>query len=676
MTSKADSTGHLCDSAVSARVYLSSRAWARSLLWLSASLFCVDVSGCFNRCEARDPLQGEGVWVPLMGEVGRRPLLYLSIGGDGALYASGAGRVWSSPSLTRPELTSKAGQQNQQSVDFASERWRERGRYAPTLTWDEAEGISASGPFSPALLSEVERQIGESLESMLEGQGDEDWLTEDAVATLIDSFEDEALPPLDSPYRVNGAYPQTEGVWLTTGAGVWATTQSGVVPAPQSPQPALSITQAGSELWVSTFEGIFRTAHYLSDLQSVPDDRSLAWRQVSDLGNATLVRYQDQVYAFKDERLRLIQEGKDLQDASIPSGTQKLAVERYVSTKGDSQAQQERLWAFTQEGLWYEAAQERGQLAWRRCVGIKQPLAIIRPTSIGVLLVSPQGITRVSSDCQRVYHYRAPISESVMLTDAAWWNGKLYVATSGGLFSWEPMLDSAHSMVSLRYLKRDLALFPKLFPIYRAALKEQELDPRSGGYGARPVLSALVPQLRFRYITTPSRDDQLPTFNVGSRQLTLLQPTHNFDVFLEWRISLDFLTTLIDPERTSAYSETQSQLETMSGDPLSSSELEAEAGLFEEWTEDTFTSQAQRLALTTLALERRQMHRDRHQLRTYISRLHRERVSLTYRRWLSDDPVTSVQSQERVLRLQEIDALLDATTGYRLKIQRTMMPPL
>ena len=134
--------------------------------------------------------------------------------------------------------------------------------------------------------------------------------------------------------------------------------------------------------------------------------------------------------------------------------------------------------------------------------------------------------------------------------------------------------------------------------------------------------------------------------------------------------------SLIDPERTSAYSETQSQLEALSGDPLSTSELETEVGVFEEWTEDTFTSQAQRLALTTLALERRQKHRDRHQLRTYVSRLHRERVNLTYRRWLSADSVTSIQSQKRVLRLQEIDALLDAVTGYRLKIQRTMTPPL
>ena len=147
-------------------------------------------------------------------------------------------------------------------------------------------------------------------------------------------------------------------------------------------------------------------------------------------------------------------------------------------------------------------------------------------------------------------------------------------------------------------------------------------------------------------------------------------------MFLEWRVSLDFLTTLIDPERTSAYAESQSQLEAISGDPLSAQELEAEAGLFEEWTEDTMTSQVQRLALTTLALERRQKHRDRRQLRTYISRLHRERIGLTYKRWLSQDSDQSLKSQERALRLKEIDALLDAATGYRLKIQRTMAPAL
>jgi hypothetical protein len=607
-----------------------------------------------------------------MGEVGRRPLIYLAIGGDDALYAAGAGRVWTSSSLTTHAIEKTTTKTGIQVAEDDPDSWTERGRYAPTLTWDEAEGISASGPFSPNLLSEVERQIGEALESMLEGQGDEDWLTEDAVSTLIESFEDETLPPLDSPYRVNGAHPHTEGVWLTTGSGIWATTKRGIIPVPQSPDAAVSITQIGTELWVSTLDGIFRTAHYLRDLQTTQRTSSIVWRQVNELGNATLIRYQDQLYAFKDERLLLIKEGAEPKEVITPSGTQKLAVES-TQTKGK---EPERLWAFTQEGLWYGVPQASHQIAWKRCVGLRLPLATLRPTPIGVLLVSPQAVTRVSSDCQRVYHYRSPISESVMLNDAAWWNGKLYVATSGGLFSWEPMLDSVHSMVSLRYLKRDLALFPKLFPIYLAALREQELDPRSGGYGARPVLSALVPQLRVRYITAPSRDDQLPTFNVGSRQLTLLQPTDSFDVFLEWRISLDFLTTFIDPERTSAYSETQSQLEALSGDPLSTNGLETETGLFEEWTEDTFTSQAQRLALTTLALERRQKHRDRHQLRTYVSRLHRERVNLTYRRWLSTDSVTSIQSQKRVLRLQEIDALLDAMTGYRLKIQRTMTPPL
>ena len=42
------------------------------------------------------------------------------------------------------------------------------GRHAPALAWDESIGINATGPFSPALLSEVERQVGESLEAALE----------------------------------------------------------------------------------------------------------------------------------------------------------------------------------------------------------------------------------------------------------------------------------------------------------------------------------------------------------------------------------------------------------------------------------------------------------------------------------------------------------------------------
>lgn len=635
-----------------------------------------------SQAQTPDRAVGEGVWVPLMGEVGRRPILNLAIGGDGLLYATGAGRVWSAPappSTAQPKLAEGA----------LTTQWVERGRYAPTLDWDESEGISASGPFDSALLSEVERQVSVVLESMLEGQGDEDWLSEDAVATLIESFEDEALPALDSPYRVNGAYPQLEGIWLTSGAGVWATTRGGVLPIPSSPAPALSIIQVGAELWVSTLSGVFRTAHYLKDLQAMRqgdpredlEPRGVSWVQVSDLTNSVITRFGERIYALKDERLFEVREGRDLSEVISPSGIQKIALERLknlTSTKdGEPSDQAERLWSLTREGLWYnDPRAPQGELAWKRCLGINRPLALIRPTALGILLVTPQSITRVSSDCQRVYEYRAPISESVMLNDAAWWNGKLYIATSGGVFSWEPMLEGSHAQVALRYLKRDLALFPKFFQVYQAALLEHELDPRSGGYGARPVLSALMPQLRARYISAPSRDDQVPSFNTGSRQLNLLQPTNNFEVFLEWRISLDFLTTLIDPERTSAYAESQSQIDAISDDPLSAQELETEAGLFEEWTEDTMTSQAQRLALTTLALERRQKHRDRRQLRTYISRLHRERVGLTYKRWLSEDPEASLKSQERALRLKEIDALLDAATGYRIKIQRTMTPSL
>ena len=137
-----------------------------------------------------------------------------------------------------------------------------------------------------------------------------------------------------------------------------------------------------------------------------------------------------------------------------------------------------------------------------------------------------------------------------------------------------------------------------------------------------------------------------------------------------------FLSALVDPERGSAYFETQNQVDNLIQDPLASSELESDVGMLDDMTNDMFTSQVQRLAMTTLALERRQKHRDRAQLRSQLARLHRERIKLTYRRWLQVDLNNEQRLSESKLKLQEIDAHLDAMSGYRLQIQDKMMPSL
>lgn len=604
----------------------------------------------------------QGLWVPLEGMVGQRALSHVTEGGDGHLFAIGSGIIWRSGSQKSGSLQSQ---------------WTQVGRYAPTLSWDEAIGVNASGPFKESLLSEVERQVGESIEAALEGQGDEDWISEDSALSLIESFEEEVSPAVDSPYRVNGVFPQQRGVWLATGSGLWSTQQDGAVhPLSNSPAPVMSVTQLGQELWVSTGERIEKTEQYLSFVSRSNEQTSsesvLKWRVHSQSTTMQLINYMGIGYSFVNGALIELTNSGSKPPRSLPQGTYSLAVQMAINEPQSVL----RLWALTNEGVWFTESLPDESFKWQRCFSINEPMTHLKVNQDQVLIISPQRILKISSDCQKAFIHQTPLGEGVIFTDASWWKSKLYATTSGGLFVWEYEGNLSISKIALKYLKRDLELFPRFYEVYQAALREQSLEPRMNGYGMRPVLSALMPQLTMRYMTRPSRIDNLPTFSIGSRQLTLSQPAPEYTLFLEWKISLDFLSMLVDPERGSVYFEAQNQIETLIEDPLASADLESELGLFEDWTDDTFTSQAQRLAMTTLALERRQKHRDRAQLRSRLARLHRERIKLTYQRWLKSDPDDDVHQSQSMLRLQELDAHLDAITGYRLQIQHKMTPSL
>jgi hypothetical protein len=217
--------------------------------------------------------------------------------------------------------------------------------------------------------------------------------------------------------------------------------------------------------------------------------------------------------------------------------------------------------------------------------------------------------------------------------------------------------------------------------LYSLALKRNQLDPKSQSYGKRPILSALMPNVTLSYQTHPLRQDQRPinlsqligsTNRIGNRQLTLMQPVPEWRVFMEWTLSFDFLSRLFDPRQGSAYSEVQMLMDQNQDAPNSNPSLETSFGPIESWTDDTYTNQAQRLAQTMIALERRQIHRDREALRGRIGALYRERVQLTYKQWLDQEKLTQVEHQKLMLRLEEIDALLDAFTGYQFEIQNTM----
>ena len=127
------------------------------------------LSAQFQNTMAQTLPRPQGLWVPLEGAVGQRALSHVTQGGDGYLYAIGSGTIWRNRNPNNESVLSS---------------WTQIGRYAPTLSWDESIGVNASGPFRESLLSDVERQVGESIEAALEGQGDEDWISEDSDITF------------------------------------------------------------------------------------------------------------------------------------------------------------------------------------------------------------------------------------------------------------------------------------------------------------------------------------------------------------------------------------------------------------------------------------------------------------------------------------------------------------
>jgi len=570
-----------------------------------------------------------GVWVPALGEVGKMSLSWLSESGDRALYALGSGEVYRLPP----------------AASLADQRWARVGSYAPELTWDEGEGVTASGPFTPSVLSEIERVVSGLVEEAAEDQGDDSWLSEDTVSFIIESYVEEDDPPIDSPYRVSDLYPSQSGVWVATGAGLWGTNGQRIVPIGGSPGAALSLTQVGGRLWLSAPSGVWAW-----------EGEGAPWARAHDLPSASLAAHEGQLWALS---------GGALYVSSGPEG----ALTPYFAPAGTPQQLVEGgggLWLLTSRALYRKEGAN-----WRPCATYPSSPTHVRWSEGWLVAVSPGELWLSRDTCEgdpRVVE--RPQLTDLGLRDAVVYEGRLYAATTEGLFAWRAGAPASKDGFALVYLKRELASYPPFDDVYAAALDYASLNPRQSGYGLRPVLSALLPQVLARLTVTPRRADDRPTFSEGNRQLTLLQPVPNYVVLAEWDLSFDFVARLFNPDLGGAYGELQAQLEQAADSPGAELGLEAELGAVDDWSDDTYTTQAQRLAATTVALQRRQEHRDRAQLRLYLHRLYRERLDLTYQRWLTppEGGEASAEAKELALRVAELDALLDALTGYRLKL--------
>ena len=579
-------------------------------------------------------LSGEpGLWLPERGPLGRQPLQWLGRAGDKALYALGGGALY------RAEDRELTGPQR------AVTSWQLAGHYAPLIEWDEGEGVSASGPFSPELLSELERAVGLMIEEEVEGLGDDAWLSEDSASFILESYMNEEDPPLDSPFRVSGLYPNDAGVWIGTGAGVWGSNEDSLIPLGGSPSGVRGLTQAFGALWASTHDALWTWSGQEGE----------AWERFEgSQGGSKLASHQGSLWLLSGEELLKLNSSRgSLHRAHSPEDS---LVDIF---EGGGE-----LWLLTTRQLW----RKRGEL-WAPCLRFPISPTHARYSEGSLVIVSREHLWVGDASCTQSRVIHRPQVEGVGFRDAIFAHGKLYAATSQGLFQWRATREISPGGFELLYLKRALASLPSFDELYLAALEESQLDPRATSFGTRPVLSALLPELRAQLRYDPSRDDEVPTFSDGNRQLTLLQPVPTYQVMLEWDLSFDFLARLFNPELGAAYTELQSQMEQSLDQPGVDVALEAELGAPDDWSDDTYTTQAQRLAATSVALQRRQAHKDRSQLRKYMLRLYREWLDLIYRQWLAPSAPTGEEALDDKLRSQELSALLNALTGYRFKLK-------
>jgi|GEM_PF-2318413 len=583
----------------------------------------------------------QGMWLPERGPLGRKSLQWLGQAGDGALYVLGGGDLYrASPNALngpRRALTS----------------WVQSGHYAPKIEWDEGEGVSASGPFQPELLSDIERAVGQLIEEEIEGQGDDSWLSEDSASFILEAYMNEEDPPLDSPFRVSGLYPNESGVWLATGAGVWGTNEETLIPLGGSPGEVRGLTQAFERLWVSTSDSLWSW----SGVAGSPWERAEAGQ---GLGGASLAHHQGELWMLTSNQLYTM---SDPQGPLVKTSSPKDSLIDLFEGGGE-------LWLLTTRQLW-----RRSGDSWAPCLRFPSSPTHARYSDGALVVVSQEYLWVGDQSCNTVRTLLRPQLEGLGFRDALISHGTLYAATSQGLFKWRSTREVSPGGFELLYLKRAIEALPTFDELYRVALEEADLSP-GAGVGARPLMSALLPQVRAQVRIDPSRSDEIPTFSDGNRQLTLIQPQPVYQVMFEWDLSFDFLARLFNPEIGSAYTEVQAQMGLSIDQPGVDSALEAELGAPEDWTDDTYTTQAQRLAATTVALQRRQAHKDRSQLRKMMLRLYREWLDLIYRQWLDPESLVGDAALDDTLRSEELSALLNALTAYRfnLKVPRRKGP--
>jgi hypothetical protein len=625
------------------------------IMRLNAPFCIVLISICVSLCkgyaqkiEKSSVKTKKGVWVPLTAINHETAILKLQTSQSDHLYAFGSGKSFIYSAL----------QQNTEPT------WKELFPYAPQLTWTEGEKIEASGLFNEYILEQVESEVSTLIEDMVDQQQDETFLSEDTAQSLIENYLTEAYPAITSPYFLHQTQAhKKDGVLVQSGAGLWHISAQKLYQI--SPTIEIhSMTHNSEWIWVSNSQGIFFKS--LSQL-----DKS-AWQKLSDHANALLACDTHILWFTHQQHLYRSHEfASPKVNVRLPETINTLFYHR------------KHLWAMGTSTLYAlnldqapssingKEQSMASSMAWQRCMRYPykpHTLKVVSSTHILAIFDHQLYLTQLSPTyaCTYTQHFSTGNNQALTFYDAAQHRDQIYVATQQGIFIWHDNI-SRHSL-GIKYYQKALQTYPRFDQIYRTALKTQQLDPQANNYGMRPLLSALLPQVRLRFQTHPQRSDSVPTFSDGSRQLTLHQPRFEYQIYLEWRLSFDFLATLVDPSRASTIVDLQNQMQNSIDQPGSNVVLEDALDVnVNEMDQDTYSTQAQRLAMTTIAVEKRQMQKDRVVLYRSIKRLYQERFTILYR-LLMENKSSAEQKSSLQLRIQEIDALLDAMTHHRLSI--------
>lgn len=596
--------------------------------------------------------QPEGAWRAARGDAGERVVAAAVTGGDGAIYAVGAGLV---------ERRVPGG------------HFEPAGRYAPDLRWDEDQGIDAIGPFEPDFLNRVADEAFRAIEASGAQELSGDSTSEDVAGLLLRTYMEEPEPGSDSPYRVVALVPAEGGAWLATGAGLFRLTAEGVG-GPIGPQLTINdLAHARGVLWLATTDGLYTVggdARFVRRLAG-PISRVAAFTgAVTYLADGELWRWAD---------------GGEPVRVAPPTGR---AEQIAADAKG--------LWVSTSMALY---RQEGGE--WRLCPAIADTLSALTPAADGGLLATGErGVYVVDADCTKVARIDPPWPGGAQLFGVTEQGDELWLATADGLHTLAPRDHNSADSARVDAFRRAVRELPSLDALTRSALEYNKLDRAATAYGFRPVLRGLLPDLRITYRTAGRRAVAQPTVFGGDPQATINPWRPQWTVMLTWTIRFDILTTVFNVERDSSVAAVQGgdfgdedtgQVD--DGDPtdvstnLASASADADyaatefddsgtSATFNSADYDPYGSGADSFggtstpgidtvtddrAFALLAVERRQAQRDRMLLSDRLARLYRERVQLMFKLWV-ELPIDGLYLAE-VMRIDEIDADFNAATG-------------